>query len=51
MIPKTRNPNGEATIQAKFNPDTNDYELVGETFGVGEKEPEEIKTEEINFGI
>ena len=33
MIPKSRNPNGEFTITANFNPDTNDFEFLGSGFG------------------
>lgn len=41
MIPKTRNPNGEATIKAKFNFDTNDIEFQSEVFGVNTSAPKE----------
>lgn len=34
MIPKARNPNGETTITATFNPETNDFELKEQIFGV-----------------
>ncbi len=34
MIPKARNPNGEATITAIFNPETNDISYYSSAFGV-----------------
>jgi replicative DNA helicase len=34
MIPKSRNPNGECTITATFNPETNDFEHIDSKFGV-----------------
>ncbi len=37
-IPKTRNPNGEATIEVSFDPEKNDYSLITKTFGTGEEE-------------
>lgn len=35
-IPKTRNPNGEATIEVTFDPSKNDYSLIAKSFGTGE---------------
>jgi len=49
MIPKSRNPNGEFTITANFNPETNDLEFTDQAFGV-ETANDEINVDDIDFG-
>lgn len=48
-IPKSRNPNGEATIEVEFDPNINDYKFNSEKFGVGEAPSNEIDVSTLNF--
>ncbi|MEK7180284.1 MAG: bifunctional DNA primase/polymerase [Patescibacteria group bacterium] len=49
IIPKTRNPNGEATFEIEFDPDICDYKFISSKSGAGEPAPQEINVETLNF--
>lgn len=45
MVPKSRNPNGEFTIDVKFNPDINDYEMDKVAYGTPTEATEDNRIE------
>lgn len=48
FIPKSRNPNGEGSIEVEFDPETNDYKNISKwQFGTPTEEPQEINIDEI----
>ncbi|MBI5573501.1 MAG: bifunctional DNA primase/polymerase [Elusimicrobia bacterium] len=49
IIPKSRNPNGETTIEVEFDPVISDYKFNNEKFGTGEPATKEINVETLNF--
>ena len=48
-IPKSRNPNGEATIEIEFDPNVNDYVFRDSKFGVGEPVPQTFEIGNLNL--
>jgi len=48
-IPKSRNPNGEATIEIEFDPNVNDYIFRDSKFGVGEPAPQTFEVGNLNL--
>lgn len=48
-IPKSRNPNGEATLEIEFDPNINDYKFNESKFGVGEPESQMFENESLNL--